>query len=96
VRQLESPSLPTGVRDLLSPLVTLFAASSVERELSWYLTQEVVTPKVGVLNIHVFLTTVGIRRPLLQDPYCRLHRCRCPWQQEASHAHQSVCLIELS
>jgi hypothetical protein len=47
VRQLESPSLPTGVRDLLAPLVTLFAASCVERELSWYLTQEVVTPKVG-------------------------------------------------
>lgn len=48
LRQLESPSLPTGVRDLLSPLVTLFAAACVERELSWYLTQEVVTPKVRV------------------------------------------------
>lgn len=47
VRQLDSPSLSAGVRDLLGPLVTLFAAASVERELSWYMAQEVVPPKVA-------------------------------------------------
>lgn len=47
VRQLESPSLPAGVRDLLAPLVTLFAAASVERELSWYMGQEIVPARVS-------------------------------------------------
>lgn len=47
MRQLESPSLSAGVRDLLAPLVTLFAAASVERELSWYMAQEVVPVKVS-------------------------------------------------
>jgi hypothetical protein len=47
VRQLDSPSLSAGVRDLLGPLVTLFAAASVERDLSWYMAQEVVPPKVS-------------------------------------------------
>lgn len=47
VRQLETPSLSAGVRDLLAPLVTLFAAASVERELSWYMAQEVVPVKVS-------------------------------------------------
>lgn len=47
VRQLESPSLAAGVRDLLGPLVTLFAAASVERELSWYIAQEVVPARVS-------------------------------------------------
>lgn len=50
VRQLESPSLPANVRDLLAPLVTLFAASCVERELSWYLSMEVVPPRVSSSN----------------------------------------------
>lgn len=47
IRQLESPSLSSGVRDLLGPLVTLFAASCVERELSWYMGQEIVPPRVS-------------------------------------------------
>jgi hypothetical protein len=51
VRQLESPSLSAGVRDLLAPLVTLFAAASVERELSWYLAQEVVPVKVSCTEV---------------------------------------------
>lgn len=46
IRQLESPSLSSGLRDLLAPLVTLFAAAAVERDLGWYLAQEVVPAKV--------------------------------------------------
>lgn len=46
MRQLESPSLPAGVRDLLAPQVALFAAASVERELPWYMAQEIIPPRV--------------------------------------------------
>jgi len=46
VRQLNCPSLPAGVRDLLAPLVTLYAAAAVEKDLSWFLTQEIVPAKV--------------------------------------------------
>lgn len=50
IRQLESPALTGGLRDLLAPLVTLFAAAAVERDLSWYLTQEIVPAKVSCLR----------------------------------------------
>ena len=36
-----------GLRDLLAPLVTLFAAAAVERDLAWYMAQEVIPAKVG-------------------------------------------------
>lgn len=46
IRQLDSASLAPGVRELLAPLVALFAAAAVERELSWYMCQELLPPKV--------------------------------------------------
>eukprot|EP00879_Flechtneria_rotunda_P002191 GHRR01002377.1.p1 GENE.GHRR01002377.1~~GHRR01002377.1.p1 ORF type:complete len:601 (+),score=233.83 GHRR01002377.1:928-2730(+) len=49
VRQLQSPSLPPGVKELLVPLVTLYTAAAVERDLAWYLSQELLPPKVGRL-----------------------------------------------
>lgn len=52
VRQLESSSLPAGVRDLLAPQVALFAAASVERELPWYMAQEIIPPRVR--DTHVY------------------------------------------
>lgn len=50
VRQLECPSVSPGVRELLAPLVSLFAAAAVERDLAWFLGQEVVPPKVCALR----------------------------------------------
>lgn len=47
MRQLESPALAPAVRELLAPLVTLFAAAAVERELAWFVCQELVPAKVG-------------------------------------------------
>jgi hypothetical protein len=38
--------MTAGLRELLAPLVTLFAAAAVERELAWYMGQEVVPAKV--------------------------------------------------
>jgi hypothetical protein len=46
LRCLEGPSMTPGLRELLAPLVTLFAAAAVERELAWYMGQEVVPAKV--------------------------------------------------
>jgi hypothetical protein len=47
VRQLEGPALPPAVRELLAPLVALFAAAAVERELAWFMTQELLPPRVS-------------------------------------------------
>uniref|UniRef100_A0A383WDA5 Acyl-coenzyme A oxidase n=1 Tax=Tetradesmus obliquus TaxID=3088 RepID=A0A383WDA5_TETOB len=49
LRCLEGPGMTPGLRELLAPLVALFAAAAVERELAWYLSQEVVPAKVGQL-----------------------------------------------
>ncbi|KAF6250062.1 hypothetical protein COO60DRAFT_1706247 [Scenedesmus sp. NREL 46B-D3] len=49
IRCLGGPGITSGLRELLAPLVTLFAAAAVERELAWYMGQEVVPTKVGRL-----------------------------------------------
>jgi acyl-CoA oxidase len=49
IRALEGPGMTPGLRELLAPLVALFAAAAVERELAWYMGQEVVPAKVGRL-----------------------------------------------
>lgn len=55
LRQLACHSLAPAVKELLAPLVTLFAAAAVERELSWYLCQELIPAKVNVVLCFVLL-----------------------------------------
>jgi hypothetical protein len=45
--------MTAGLRELLAPLVALYAAASVERELTWYMGQEVVPARVSGLYVFV-------------------------------------------